>query len=47
LITDGENGTFQIEFFMNDSQSPKSVLLEGISIDGTPIRATFMIPSGK
>ena len=47
LITDSENGTFRIEFFMNDSPSPKSVLLEGITIDGTPIRATFVISLGN
>jgi hypothetical protein len=47
LITDGENGKLQIEFFMNDNPSSKSVVIEGLAIDGTPIRAKFIIPSGK
>ncbi|MCH6198586.1 TonB-dependent receptor [Aquiflexum sp. LQ15W] len=46
-ITDGENGKLQIEFFMNDNPSSKSMVIEGLTIDGTPIRAKFMIPSGK
>ncbi|MCL6259244.1 TonB-dependent receptor [Aquiflexum sp. TKW24L] len=47
LITDSENGIFRIEFYLNDNPSPKSVIVEGLSIDGTPVRATFVIPSGK
>lgn len=47
IITDSEKGAFRIEFFMNDSQSPKLVVVEGIAIDGTPVRATFVIPAGK
>lgn len=47
VITDSETGAFRIEFFMNDNPSPKSVTLEGIAIDGTPIRATFVIQARK
>lgn len=47
VITDSETGAFRIEFFMNDKPSTKSVTLEGIAIDGTPIRATFVIQARK
>jgi hypothetical protein len=47
VITDDENGFFRIEFYMNDNPSPKSVMVEGLTIDGIPIRATFVIPVGK
>lgn len=47
LITDGEKGSLRIEFFMNDITSPKSVTVEGISIDGKPFRAKYSVPSGK
>jgi hypothetical protein len=47
VVTDSESGAFRIELFMNDNPSPKSVIVEGVSIDGTPIKATFLIPTGK
>lgn len=47
VVTDSENGIFRIEFFMNDNPSPKSVTVEGVRIEGTPIRTTFVIPAGK
>jgi hypothetical protein len=47
LITDSEKGSLRIEFFMNDIQSPKSIIIEGISIDGKPIKAKYSLPAGK
>jgi hypothetical protein len=47
LVSDSETGTFRIEFFMNDNPSPKTLVIEGLALDGTPVKASFVIPSGN
>lgn len=44
LVTDNESGKISLEFHTNDSNGPKMVVLEGLTIDGEPIRATYLIP---
>ncbi len=47
LVTDSEAGLVQIQFYTNDSLSPKHLTVEGLSIDGTPIRGTCLIGADK
>jgi hypothetical protein len=47
LVSDSETGLVQIQFYTNDSNSPKYLVVEGVSIDGTPIRGTYLIGSVK
>jgi hypothetical protein len=47
LVTDADTGKIQLEFYTNDSEGPKIVVLEGLTIDGKPISATHTIPSKK
>lgn len=44
VVTDAENGRFDISFFTNDSAGPKVIEVEGVTIDGQPIRSRYMIP---
>ncbi len=44
LVTDSESGKISLEFHTNDSEGQKIVVLEGLTIDGKPIRATYLIP---
>ncbi|WP_373495284.1 carboxypeptidase-like regulatory domain-containing protein [Aquiflexum sp.] len=47
LVTDSDGGQVNLEFYTNDSDSPKIVVVEGLTIDGKPISATHIIPSKK
>jgi len=47
LVTDADTGQIHLEFYTNDSEGPKIVVLEGLTIDGKPISATHTIPSKK
>ncbi|EKB50090.1 TonB-dependent receptor [Cecembia lonarensis] len=47
VVTDSESGKFTFEFFSNDSEGPKIIEVEGLSIDGKPIRATYLLPFGQ
>jgi len=47
VVTDAEKGEFSFEFFSNDSEGPKIIEVEGLSIDGQPIRATYLLPSSR
>lgn len=47
LVTDSDTGQINLEFYTNDSDSPKIVVLEGLTIDGKPVSATHIIPSKK
>ncbi len=44
VVTDAESGRFTVEFFTNDSSGAKIIEVEGMSIDGNPIRATYLLP---
>ena len=44
LVTDSDKGSLVLEFFTNDSESSKWVVLEGMSIEGKPFRLAFEIP---
>ncbi|MFC0262318.1 carboxypeptidase-like regulatory domain-containing protein [Fontibacter flavus] len=43
VVTDNESGKFSFEFFTNDSKGKKIIGVEGLSIDGKPIKATYSI----
>jgi hypothetical protein len=47
VITDSETGKFSLEFFTNDSHGAKIIEVEGLSIEGKPIRARYFIPFAK
>jgi hypothetical protein len=47
IVTDNESGKFSFEFFTNDSPGAKIIEVEGISIEGKPIRARYSIPIVK
>jgi hypothetical protein len=47
LVTDSDTGKIRLEFYTNDSEGSKMVVLEGLTIDGRPISATYTIPSKK
>lgn len=47
LITDSVTGKVQIAFYTNDLDSPKTVTVEGLTIDGQAIHATYTIPFRK
>jgi hypothetical protein len=47
LVTDSETGLVHIQFYTNDSNSPKHLVVEGMTIDGTPIRGTYFIGKEK
>ncbi|MGY6521701.1 MAG: carboxypeptidase-like regulatory domain-containing protein [Mongoliitalea sp.] len=47
LITDSVSGKVQIAFYTNDLDSPKTVTVEGLTINGQPIHATYTIPIRK
>ncbi|WP_373523999.1 carboxypeptidase-like regulatory domain-containing protein [Aquiflexum sp.] len=45
LVTDSDTGQINLEFHTNDSESPKIVVIEGLTIDGKPVHATHLILS--
>ena len=45
VVTDAETGQIKVEFYTNDSGSPKLVVIEGLTIEGKPVRATHLLPS--
>ncbi|WP_291782569.1 carboxypeptidase-like regulatory domain-containing protein [Cecembia sp.] len=47
VITDAESGTYTVEFFTNDSPGTKIIEVEGLSIDGKPIRATYLLSAER
>jgi hypothetical protein len=47
LVTDADSGLINLEFYTNDTDSPKIVVVEGLTIDGKPVYATHIIPSKK
>lgn len=47
VITDNESGKFTFEFFTNDSKGKKIIDIEGLSIDGRPIKATYSVTIGN
>lgn len=47
VVTDAETGKFSLAFFTNDSHGAKIIEVEGLSIEGKPIRARYSIPFAK
>lgn len=44
LVTNNYSGKILLEFYTNDSVGQKIVVLEGLTIDGKSVRATYLIP---
>jgi hypothetical protein len=47
LFTDSITGKVQVAFYTNDVASPKTITVEGLSIDGQPIVASYTLPYAK
>lgn len=45
MVTESSSGKTSIEFFTNDTNSPKYLVIEGLDIEGKPVRGTFLISS--
>jgi hypothetical protein len=44
LVTESSTGKVSIEFYTNDTSSPKFLVVEGLDINGNPVRGTLLIP---
>ncbi|UJP65400.1 TonB-dependent receptor [Mongoliitalea daihaiensis] len=47
LFTDSMTGKVQVAFYTNDVESAKTIIVEGLSIDGQAIVGSFTIPFAK
>lgn len=45
MITESSTGKTSVEFFTNDTSSPKYLVIEGLDIEGNPVRGTLLIPA--
>lgn len=44
MVTESSTGKASIEFYTNDTSSPKYLVVEGLDTNGNPVRGTFLIP---
>jgi hypothetical protein len=47
VVTDSESGLVEIQFYNNDTNNPKYVVVEGLSIDGKPLRTSYLLPASN
>ncbi|MBW3469024.1 carboxypeptidase-like regulatory domain-containing protein [Arthrospiribacter ruber] len=47
MVTESGSGKATLEFYTNDTQSPKYLVVEGLDINGNPVRGTLLIPAAQ